>query len=103
MFVSVTGDAFPAGDLSKLPDGPSSEERDGQRARAVVEVTGADGSSARSMIETINGYSYTTLSAVEAAKRVLSGEIRAGFETPARLFGSGFAMSIPGTHISDPL
>lgn len=99
MFVNVTGGAFPGGDLSKLTDGPSREERDGQRARAVAEVTGADGTVARSVIETVNGYTYTPLAAVEAARRVLGGKARAGFGTPARLFGAGFAESIPGTRI----
>lgn len=101
MFVNVTGNGFPGGDLSQLPDGPSREERDSQRARAVAEVTGADGSVARSVIETVNGYSYTPLAAVEAARRVLGGERRAGFDTPARLFGANFAESIAGTRIVD--
>lgn len=101
MYVHITGDAFPEGDLSQLPDGPSIEEREGHRARAVAEVVGADGSIARSVIETVNGYSYTPLSAVEAARRVLGGERRAGFETPARVFGMGFAETIDGTTITD--
>ena len=101
MYVSVTGDAFPQGDLSRLPDGPSSEERDKHRARAVAEVTGADGSVVRAIIETVNGYSYTPLSAAEAARRVLDGEYRPGFETPAHLFGAGFAETITGTCITD--
>jgi short subunit dehydrogenase-like uncharacterized protein len=67
----------------------------------VAEVTGADGMVARSMIETVNGYSYTPLAAVEAARRVLDGERRPGFETPARLFGGGFAETIEGTTITD--
>lgn len=101
MFVHIADDAFPEGDLSQLPDGPTAQERDAHRARAVAEVTGADGSIARSVIETVNGYSYTPLAAVEAARRVLAGERRAGFETPARLFGGGFAETIGGTTISD--
>lgn len=101
MYVHVAGDAFPQGDLSQLPDGPSSEEREAHRARAVVEVTGADGTIARSVIETVNGYSYTPLAAVEAARRVLSGERRGGFATPANIFGGGFAESIAGTVITD--
>jgi short subunit dehydrogenase-like uncharacterized protein len=101
MYVHVAGDAFPQGDLSQLPDGPSSEEREAHRARAVVEVTGADGTIARSVIETVNGYSYTPLAAVEAARRVLNGERRAGFATPANIFGGGFAESIAGTVITD--
>ncbi|WP_426112923.1 saccharopine dehydrogenase family protein [Pseudomonas sp. DSP3-2-2] len=101
MFVHIAGDAFPQGDLSLLPDGPTEHERDAHRARAVAEVTAADGSVARSMIETVNGYSYTPLAAVAAARRVLAGERRTGFETPARLFGGGFAETIAGTTISD--
>ncbi|MDB5931009.1 MAG: hypothetical protein JWR60_2716, partial [Polaromonas sp.] len=48
-----------------------------------------------------SGYSYTPLAAVEAARRVLGGEQRAGFETPAWLFGAGFAETIAGTQITD--
>lgn len=100
MFVHVAGDAFPEGDLSLLPEGPTLEQREAHRASAVVEVTGADGSVARAMIETINGYSYTPLAAVAAAVRVTRGEWRPGFETPARLFGSGFAETIPGSKVT---
>jgi short subunit dehydrogenase-like uncharacterized protein len=101
MFVHISGDAFPEGDLSQLPDGPTPEEREAYRARAVVEVIGVDGVIARSVIETVNGYSYTPLAAVEAARRVLEGERLSGFATPANVFGSGFAESIEGTSISD--
>ena len=101
MFVHIAGDAFAEGDLSRLPDGPTAEEREAHRARAVVEVTGAGGAIARSVIETVNGYSYTPLAAVEAARRVLEGERRPGFTTPVRVFGVGFAESIAGTVISD--
>lgn len=101
MFVHITGDAFPEGDLSQLPDGPSAQQRETHRARAVAEVIGADGTTARSVIETVNGYTYTPLAAVEAARRVLDGERRPGFETPARVFGVGFAETIAGTTITD--
>jgi hypothetical protein len=101
MFVHITGEAFPEGDLLLLPDGPTQAQRDAHRARAVAEVTGIDGMVARSVIETVNGYSYTPLAAVEAARRVLGGERRSGFETPAKLFGVGFAKTIDGTQITD--
>jgi short subunit dehydrogenase-like uncharacterized protein len=101
MFVHISDDAFPGGDLSLLPDGPSAQERDAHRARAVVEVMAQDGSRVCSRIETVNGYSYTPLAAIEAARRVLDGDRWAGFATPVGVFGSGFAESIPGTIISD--
>lgn len=101
VFVHFSGEPFPEGDHSQLPDGPNTQQREAHRARAVAEVTGADGTVARSVIETVNGYTYTPLAAVEAARRVLSGERRAGFETPAKLLGVGFADSIAGTTITD--
>ena len=101
MFVHISGEAFPEGDLALLPDGPTLAQRDFHRARAVAEVTGADGGVARSVIETVNGYTYTPLAAVEAARRVLGGERQGGFETPAHLFGVGFAETIAGTRIID--
>ncbi|KTB82556.1 hypothetical protein AO069_16660 [Pseudomonas syringae pv. syringae PD2774] len=101
MFVHIAGDAFPQGDLSQLPDGPTPEQREAHRARAVVEVTDAKGAIARSMIETVNGYTYTPLAAVEAARRVLDGERLPGFVTPAKVFGGGFAESIAGTLVTD--
>jgi short subunit dehydrogenase-like uncharacterized protein len=53
------------------------------------------------VIETVNGYSYTPLAAVEAARRVLEGERLSGFATPANVFGDGFAERIEGTLITD--
>ncbi|QGZ31075.1 saccharopine dehydrogenase family protein [Stutzerimonas stutzeri] len=101
MFVHFSGEPFPEGNLSQVPEGPDAQQREAHRARAVAEVTGADGTVARSVIETVNGYTYTPLAAVEAARRVMSGERRPGFETPAKLLGVGFAESIAGTAITD--
>ena len=101
MFVHVTGAAFPEGDLSALPDGPSEAEKTANRAMVVADVLGEDGSFASSMIDTVNGYTYTPLAAIEAARRVLAGEFRRGFTTPAMVFGSDFAGSIADTRIID--
>lgn len=101
MFVHISGNAFPEGDLSQLLDGPTQAQREAHPAHAVVEVMGVDGVIARSVIETVNGYSYTPLAAVEAARRVLEGKRLSGFATPVKVFGGGFAESIEGTSITD--
>ncbi|MEG3135097.1 saccharopine dehydrogenase NADP-binding domain-containing protein [Rouxiella sp. T17] len=100
MFVHVAGAGFPEGDLSLLPDGPSLDELQSTPARAVVEITGADGEVHRAIIDTVNGYAYTPLAAIEAAKRALEGQRAPGFQTPAKVFGDDFALSIPGTRIT---
>jgi short subunit dehydrogenase-like uncharacterized protein len=100
-FVHVTGDAFPTGDLAALPGGPTAEHRDANRYHAAVEVTSRDGTVVRSVLDTVNGYTFTPIAAAEAARRVLSGEHRPGFHTPAELFGNGFAETIADTRIID--
>jgi short subunit dehydrogenase-like uncharacterized protein len=100
-FVHVTGDGFPQGDLSALPDGPSDQERLASRYQALAEVTGADGDVVRSILDTVNGYTFTATAAAEAGRRVLAGEDRPGFQTPALLFGNGFAETIADTTIVD--
>jgi short subunit dehydrogenase-like uncharacterized protein len=98
-FVHVSGSAFPTGDLDALPDGPSAEEREANRYQASVEVTGAEDETVRASLDTVNGYSFTPLAAAEAARRVLAGEARPGFQTPAGVFGNGFAETIADTTI----
>ena len=100
-FVHVTGDGFPQGDLSALPDGPSEEDRLASRYQASVDVTDADGKITRSLLDTVNGYTFTAMAAAEAGRRVMGGEFRPGFQTPAALFGNGFAQTIADTTIVD--
>lgn len=99
-FVHVSGSAFPVGDPAEMPDGPSAEERNANRYQASVRVTGTDGSAVRAVLDTVNGYSFTPLAAAEAARRVMGGEVRPGFQTPAGLFGAGFAETIADTRIT---
>lgn len=100
-FVHVTGDGFSQGDLSLLPDGPSEADRLANRYQALVEVTDAQGSVVRSLLDTVNGYTFTAMAAAEAGRRVLAGEVRPGFQTPAGLFGNDFAQTIADTTIID--
>lgn len=100
-YVYLTDAAFPQGDLAAMPDGPTLDQRQASRYHAAVDVTGADGSVVRSVLETVNGYTFTTIAAAEAARRVLNGEARPGFQTPAGVFGAGFAETIADTSIVD--
>lgn len=73
----------------------------GSAISAMAGVTGADGTVVRSILDTVNGYTFTATAAAEAGRRVLAGEYRPGFQTPATLFGNGFAASIADTTIID--
>jgi short subunit dehydrogenase-like uncharacterized protein len=100
-FVHVSAGAFPTGDTKDLPAGPSFEEREANRYHAAVEVSDADGTVVRSLLDTVNGYTFTAIAAAQAARRVLAGEFRPGFQTPAGLFGNDFAETIADTRIID--
>ncbi|WP_319447209.1 MULTISPECIES: saccharopine dehydrogenase family protein [unclassified Mycobacterium] len=100
-FVHVSGGGFPEGDLDALPAGPTDEQRDANRYHAAVEVTGADGRVVHSVLDTVNGYTFTPMAATEAARRVLGGEFRAGFHTPATIFGNGFVETIADSGVFD--
>lgn len=100
-FVHVSAGAFPTGEVRQMPAGPTFEEREASRYHAAVEVTDADGTVVRSLLDTVNGYTFTAMAAAEAARRVLAGEVQPGFQTPAGLFGNGFAETIADTRIID--
>jgi short subunit dehydrogenase-like uncharacterized protein len=86
--------------IDRLPEGPSEQERLGTRARVVAEAEGG-GRSARARLETPSGYETTRLAGVEAARRILAGEVRPGFQTPATAFGADFVLSLPGVKRED--
>ncbi len=100
MFVNIKENVMPEGVVA-MPEGPSLEERAANRACAVAEVTGIDGAVVRARIDTVNGYSYTPLAAVEALRLLAAGHFKPGFQTPATVFGAGFAVSIADTRIVD--
>jgi saccharopine dehydrogenase (NAD+, L-lysine-forming) len=52
---------------------------------------------ARIRLTTADGYSFTTLAAVEILGRVLAGEFQPGFQTPSKVYGPDFALTIDGT------
>lgn len=100
MFVNIKENVLPDG-VAVMPEGPSLAERIANRASVVAEVTGIDGTVVRARIDTVNGYSYTPLAAVEALRLVVSGQFKRGFQTPATVFGAGFALSIADSRIID--
>jgi len=100
-FVHITAGSFPTGDINDLRIGPSAEERQANRYQAAIEVIGLGGMTVRSLLDTVNGYTFTAMAAAEAARRVLDGVVQPGFQTPAGLFGRGFVEAIADTQIID--
>ena len=86
--------------IDRLPEGPSEEERLGTRALVVAEAEGPS-RVARARLDTPSGYETTRLAGVEAARRILAGEVRPGYQTPATAFGADFVLALPGVKRED--
>lgn len=92
--------SFPDNDKT-IPDGPTAEEREANPYHAVVAVTDADGGVGRAVLHTVNGYTFSAMPLVEAARRALAGEVKAGFKTPATLFGKDFVDTFAESQLVD--
>lgn len=101
VFISNMGPAPVTADLADLPDGPTAEQREANPYHAAAVVTMRDGSAKRAVLHTVNGYTFTGMASVEAARKVLNGEARGGFQTPAGVFGEDFVTSVPGSQVLD--
>ena len=84
-----------------LPEGPTAGQRDAHEAVIVAEAGDRTGRIASARLETPEAYSFTGQTAAAVAERVLRGEWRSGFRTPASLFGADFVTTLPGVRRSD--
>ncbi len=67
----------------------------------VAEASDAAGRTMRSRTTTVDVYQFTGYSAAAVAQRVLQGDFRPGFQTPSRVYGPDFALTIEGTRRED--
>ena len=78
--------------------GPSERERERSPVYVWGEAVNAAGDVRVARITVANGYTVTVAAALAIARHLLRGEpVAAGFTTPARLMGPGFAATLPGS------
>jgi len=85
-------------------DGPTAEERRLNPYHAAVKLLNKDGAVVReAALHSVNGYTFTYLASVEAARRILAGELEReglkGFRTPVEIFGSAFIEAVAGSWV----
>lgn len=78
--------------IDRMPAGPGSAARRGQRSVIVGEVWRGR-QRARSRLSTGEHYTFTARAGAAVVQRVLRGSRRGGFQTPGRLLGADFVMS----------
>ena len=82
--------------IDKRPPGPSAERRAAALTYVWGEVRNAAGITRQARLHSPEGYTLTAHSALLIAKKILAGEGRPGFWTPAGLFGPDLVLEIPG-------
>ena len=81
--------------LNIAPPGPAEENRKRGLALIVGEVSDSTGRIVRSRLQTSEGYSFTAQSTVEIMRRMLASDLKAGFQTPSRVYGADFVLQFP--------
>jgi short subunit dehydrogenase-like uncharacterized protein len=89
--------------VRRLPDGPDEAALRGGYALLWGEASDDAGNVAVARMRTPHTSIVTALAALLAVKRVLNGEARPGFQTPAGLYGPDLALEIPGVTRTDEI
>ncbi|MCB0567518.1 MAG: saccharopine dehydrogenase NADP-binding domain-containing protein [Phaeodactylibacter sp.] len=83
--------------IQKGPAGPSEEQRKRGKSYIWGKVWNEKGDTALARLITPEGYDLTARTSLHIAQKVLDGNAPVGFQTPAKAYGSGLILEIPGT------
>lgn len=87
--------------IDKKPAGPSDEKRESGRSFLWGKVTDAAGKSCSSTLETLSGYSLTAKTSVLIAEKILKGNFKPGYQTPAMAYGADLILEIESSKRAD--
>ena len=91
--------------LSKQADrgaaGPADSKREKARSYLVGRAWNKSGVEVKSEMVTLDGYTLTARTCLLIAEKILRGEYKTGYQTPASAYGSGLIQQIPETRLTD--
>ena len=87
--------------IDQRPEGPTDDERAAGHAILLAIAENDGGERVASRLRTPEGYTLTAATGVEAASRVLRGEVEPGFRTPSTAFGADFVLEFDGCRRED--
>ena len=82
--------------IDARPSGPNEGELKHGASFVWGRVEDDEGNVAEARVRGPNGYALTAHSALLVLQRVLAGQFAAGFQTPAKQYGSNFILEVPG-------
>jgi len=83
------------------PEGPSQAKRGKAPRVLVAEVEDRGRRKLISRLHTPDGYDFTAPAALAVAEQVLAGHFLPGFQTPGKVYGADFVLSLPGVRRED--
>jgi short subunit dehydrogenase-like uncharacterized protein len=87
--------------IDRRSPGPSTEKRESGRSYLWGKVWDESGKTCTARLETVSGYKLTALTSTSIAARILSGEFKPGYQTPAAMFGPDLILEIENTRRTD--
>ena len=82
--------------INKRDAGPTDEQRKKSKSLVWGEVQNAQGLKSRASLITPDGYTLTAHSSLIITKKVLNGNLEAGYQTPAGAYGANLILEVPG-------
>lgn len=83
--------------IDKGPSGPTDEQRANANTIIWGKVTNAGGKELTHQFSCADGYSVTAWGILTIAQKILAGNFKAGYQTPAGCYGKHLIHEIPGT------
>jgi len=87
--------------IDQKPAGPSEEKRTTGRSFLWGKVWDASGKTVESRLETVSGYTLTAKTAVLISEKILRGNFKAGYQTPAMAYGADLILEVKDTKRTD--
>lgn len=85
--------------IKAKPAGPSDEQRKNSRSMVWGEVSNAEGKTITAAISCLDGYSLTAHSSLIISKKILEGNFKTGYQTPAGCYGEDLILELPKTKL----
>jgi short subunit dehydrogenase-like uncharacterized protein len=87
--------------LDKSLTGPDEYTQKNAQTRIWGKATNAKGQTVEARISGIEGYTMTALTALNITQKVLNGNFKTGYQTPAGLYGADLILETKGMHRQD--
>ena len=83
--------------IKERPAGPSDEQRAKSSSLIWGGVSNASGKTLQACISCFDGYTLTAHSSLLITKKILEGNFKTGYQTPAGCYGENLIMEVPNT------